>query len=100
MATPLKAIRAKCKDCNGNVSGTLAAIRNCDFTHCALFEYRMATRPVNGSPLRAIRAKCLDCCIGQPKEVRLCPCIECALYPFRFGRRPARRVNAELLIAA
>ncbi len=40
--TPVKAIRAKCKDCSGN---QLVVIRKCQITDCALFPYRMGRRP-------------------------------------------------------
>ena len=41
------------------------------------------------TPLQAIRKYCVDdCCVGQAKEVRLCPSVSCPLYPYRFGRKP------------
>lgn len=40
--TPIKAIRAKCKDCSG---GQLAEVRLCPVTTCALWPYRMGKRP-------------------------------------------------------
>ncbi len=92
MSSVLKVIRIRCKDC----SETLAEIRNCEFTHCALYPYRMGKNPYRGKekpptykpPLKAIRAYCLDCCLEQPKEVRLCPASDCAVHSFRFGKNP------------
>jgi len=40
--TPIKAIRAKCKDCCG---GSLGEVRICHISECALHEYRMGRRP-------------------------------------------------------
>lgn len=40
--TPLKAIRAKCRDCSND---QVAEIRKCPITDCALYEYRMGHRP-------------------------------------------------------
>ena len=48
------------------------------------------------TPIKSIRAKCLDCCVGQTKEVRLCPSTDCALYPYRMGHRPKADKNNEL----
>ena len=39
--SPLRAIRAKCKDC----SESLGDVRHCDMTDCALYPYRMGHRP-------------------------------------------------------
>lgn len=90
--SPLRAIRESCKDC----SDALTEIRYCEFTRCALYPYRMGKNPYRGKekpptykpPLKAIRAYCLDCCLGQSKEVRLCPVIDCTVHPFRFGKNP------------
>ena len=40
--TPIKAIRAKCKECSGN---QLAVIRKCQILNCPLHPYRMGKRP-------------------------------------------------------
>lgn len=40
--TPLKAIRAKCRDCTCN---QVVEIRECPITDCPLYEYRMGHRP-------------------------------------------------------
>ena len=40
--TPLKAIRAKCRDCTCNQQ---VEIRECPITECPLHEYRMGHRP-------------------------------------------------------
>ena len=38
--TPIKAIRAKCKECNG----TSSEIRDCEMTDCTLWPYRLGHR--------------------------------------------------------
>ena len=40
--TPIKAIRAKCKDCCAN---QIAEVRKCQITGCPLHPYRMGKRP-------------------------------------------------------
>jgi len=50
---------------------------------------------IPSTPLKAIRAKCLDCCLGQAKEVKLCPVDKCPLYYYRMGRRPKEDGNTE-----
>lgn len=39
---PLKAIRAKCRECQGNRYGQ---IRHCETTDCPLWSYRLGHRP-------------------------------------------------------
>jgi hypothetical protein len=80
----MKAIREKCKDC----SETLKEIRECEFTDCRVYRYRMGydTEPrKKRSTLAAIRGKCLDCCNGSRTEVDLCPVEGCGRWPYRFG---------------
>ncbi|MHC4139249.1 MAG: hypothetical protein ACYSR1_05255 [Planctomycetota bacterium] len=48
--TPIKSIRAKCKECSGN---QLAVIRKCQITDCALFPYRMGRRPKEKTETKA-----------------------------------------------
>lgn len=43
MLTPIKAIRAKCKDC---CCGQVKEIAACTVTKCSLYPYRMGRRPV------------------------------------------------------
>jgi hypothetical protein len=40
--TPIKSIRAKCRECSGN---QLAVIRKCQILNCPLYPYRMGKRP-------------------------------------------------------
>jgi len=40
--TPLKAIRAKCRDCS---CGSFKAVRFCSATACPLWPYRLGLRP-------------------------------------------------------
>lgn len=42
MATPIKAIRAKCLDCSNYQP---SAVRECVIPHCALYPFRMGTNP-------------------------------------------------------
>lgn len=45
--TPMKAIRAKCRDCTCN---QIVEIRECPITDCPLWEYRMGHRPKKDTP--------------------------------------------------
>jgi len=40
--TPVKAIRAKCLECEGN---SYKAVRRCENTDCSLYPYRLGKRP-------------------------------------------------------
>lgn len=40
--TPIKSIRAKCKDCTNN---QYQEIKECDMKNCPLWPYRMGKRP-------------------------------------------------------
>lgn len=42
LLTPIKAIRAKCKDCTNN---QYLEIRECKLKNCSLWPYRMGKRP-------------------------------------------------------
>lgn len=42
MASPLKAIRAKCLQC---ACGQFVEVRNCQVKECALYDYRMGHKP-------------------------------------------------------
>ena len=41
--------------------------------------------------LATIHLMCLDCCLGQKKEVQLCPSTKCSLWPFRMGKDPDKK---------
>lgn len=93
--TPLKAIRAHCRQCMGD---DLRATRECPTTSCALHPYRLGKIPpgANGRLLPVIRDNCLNCA-GSAQAVRECtasPDCEnrgytpCHLHPYRLGRRP------------
>ena len=89
--TPLRAIRRRCLDCSGY---SAAEVRDCDFTDCALFTYRMGKRPrppAELTPCRAIRTYCLWCRGGSAVEVKLCPKADCGPHDYRLGRNPARK---------
>jgi len=75
------AIRARCLDCSGGKKGM---IRNCAFTDCPLWPFRMGTGSQDRRKRdRAIRGYCLWCCNGQRGEVALCPSGGCPLFPYR-----------------
>ena len=85
--TPIRSMRAYCLDCTG---GNKAVVRECSFTDCPLYSYRMGKRPPKGvaaTPMKTIRANCLECCSGSFAEVRRCPASECATYRYRLGRK-------------
>lgn len=43
---------------------------------------------------KAIKYFCLaECCMGQKKEVKLCPSKWCPLHPYRFGTNPFNKKN-------
>lgn len=44
--TPIKAIRAKCKDCSGD---SVKEIENCPIIDCTLYPYRFGKRPSTGN---------------------------------------------------
>ena len=87
--TPGRAMRAYCLDCTG---GDRAEVRNCTFTGCPLYPYRMGKRPPKGTaatPMKTIRANCLECCSGSFIEVRRCPAGACPVHRYRSGRKVA-----------
>jgi len=49
--TPLKAIRAKCRECTCN---QIVEIRECRITDCPLWEYRMGHRPKKDTPSEGV----------------------------------------------
>lgn len=91
LRTPLMAVRAYCRWCNGGNPIT------CVSPLCRpLFSFRLPKK-TNGrrrNPLRAIHARCLECSsgVGGPRE---CWAFEdfsesqpaCALWPHRLGKR-------------
>jgi hypothetical protein len=89
--TPLKAVRARCRDCTG-FDGP-SAIRGCGGDglvdgECPLWPFRLGKRPKGTSVLKAIRLHCLSCSGGSVHELRHCPATDCPLWLFRFGRNP------------
>jgi len=86
--TPIRSMRAFCLDCTG---GDRATVRECSFTDCPLFPYRMGRRPPKGTaatPMKTIRKQCLECCSGSFAVVRACPAESCPLYRYRLGHKP------------
>lgn len=87
--TPIRSIRAYCLDCTG---GEKVTVRNCSYTWCPLYPYRMGKRPPKGTaatPMKTIRKQCLECCSGVPSEVRRCPAGACSIHRYRMGRKEA-----------
>lgn len=82
--TPVKAIRRKCLSCSENA----AEVKRCPIENCALYPFRMNTRPKGSRPLKAIRKECLDCMGGNSNLVRECDIKKCPLHPYRSGHRP------------
>lgn len=85
--TPLKSIRARCLDCSG---GSSKEVRECSFTDCPLYEYRLGHRPKEKmlTPMKAIRAHCVACCDGNVREPALCTAKKCPLWAYKSGKRP------------
>lgn len=83
--TPLKAIRARCKDCAG---GEAKHVRRCQHAECEFYMMRfgVGTR----TTLPPIREHCLVCCNRQKEEVKLCPAVRCPIWEYRFGKRPKK----------
>jgi len=88
---PLWVIRQQCLDC---VGFSPKRVRECNFTWCALWPYRMGHRPkewpgeicgARYSPRRAIRRHCLWCCYDSRYEVKLCPAKDCPSWKWRLG---------------
>jgi len=77
-----QAIRERCLDCSGF---SPKAVRECEFTHCELYPYRMGTGKQDPQKRdKAIRDFCLDDCMnGERNEVSLCPSEDCPLYLYR-----------------
>ena len=76
-----EAIRARCIDCSG---GNRAEVRNCEFTDCPLWPFRMGTGKQDPRARdKAIRAYCSWCANGQKVELDLCPSGGCPLFPYR-----------------
>jgi len=47
--TPIRAIRAKCKECTGS---HVKVIRECQDTTCPIFPYRLGKRPVDNTIIK------------------------------------------------
>lgn len=60
--TPLRAIRAKCIDCQ---AGSYIEVRNCTSSRCPLFHFRLGKNPnrkgVGGNPQLAPKTRNLSC---------------------------------------
>ncbi|SME89295.1 hypothetical protein [Desulfovibrio gilichinskyi] len=94
--TPLKAIRAKCRDCCGDQA---IEIKSCPSQDCILWKFRAGTRPKEGydkSPLKTIRAYCLSCGeLNSSNDIKLCKLKNCPLYHLRFGKGGRNLSDAE-----
>jgi len=98
-ATPMRSMRAFCLDCTG---GSKADVRECSFTACPLYPYRMGRRPKKGTakrPLITIRKQCVECMGGQVSLIRDCPAAECSLHHYRMGRKEPQACRLETVSA-
>ncbi len=97
--TPLKAIRAFCRD--NCCLGQPVEVRLCPSSEdsgeaaalwCRLHPYRLGKRlpPGEHFPLNAIRWRCLDCSGYSQGGVKHCWNTGCELYPYRMGKNPSR----------
>jgi hypothetical protein len=78
-----KAIRLMCLDCSTFHPGK---VRNCKFTNCPLYPYRMGTSKQNPTQLnKAIRQYCTDCMSGCEGAIQICYSKNCPLHGFRGG---------------
>ena len=77
-----KAIAERCFNCGGF---SYVARKNCEFSECQLWSYRMGLGKCNPEERnRAIRAYCRDYCSeGGEYHVRLCPSPDCPLHAYR-----------------
>jgi len=89
-----KAIHARCLDCSGGKTGK---VRNCEFTDCSLWPFRLGTGKQDPRQRsRAIRAYCLWC-VKQQGEVGLCPSGGCPLFPYRKTGANVRKRHIEAI---
>jgi len=87
--TPLRNIRKMCLMCKE----TRIEIKNCEFTDCPLYSFRMGKGRVK---MRDIRKYCLNCMCNNSDSIKTCPnngkeSSLCALYLYRFGKNPTRK---------
>jgi hypothetical protein len=84
----LECIRKYCLWC----AGGRKAVAECPDADCALFAWRMGTRPrgLDLRPERAIRRRCMQCTGADPQAVRACDDHGCLLWPRRIGVRPQK----------
>lgn len=79
---PLRAVRARCRDCASSVSD----VRLCVHEFCALWRFRLGKKPSGqrgGRAVRkAIRRYCVWCSGENPQEPKRCPSIDCPLWPY------------------
>jgi hypothetical protein len=93
--TPLRAIRAHCISCVGNV---VADVRECGGNKVAVFKDEsgaclfMPYWMGRGRPkLKLIRKFCMVCQGDQQSWVRECHETWCCLHPYRMGKNPAKK---------
>lgn len=88
MATPLQAIRQKCRWCSLDQAQEIQLCRS--ERSCPLWPLRFRKRVPGLSRFKAIRAKCLDCVGGSHKDAQDCDpnSDKCPLWLFRFGTNP------------
>ena len=75
------AIRARCLDCS---AGSVREIRECPFTDCPLWLFRMGLGKQDPRLRnKAIRSYCIWCSNGKRAEVPLCQSKNCPLHSYR-----------------
>ena len=94
--TPLKAIRANCKECVGCDSG-YKDVTDCEVGDCTLHPLRFGKRSVSTpvQPSKAIDEYCLHCMGARgscgrkiaAQRARECGIEECELWHIRFGEK-------------
>lgn len=95
--SPLQAIRAFCKECQG---GSLPGVTACGDVGCSFFPYREGVALPSGQhkPTSAIKLYCREACqAGEGRsEVKGCQGSKaaigsCPVFPFRLGTNPNRK---------
>jgi len=85
------AIRARCLDCS---AGSVREVRECPFTDCPLWPFRMGTGKQD--PRARNKAICMYCswCANEQKiKVALCPSGGCPFFLFRPYQKTAANVK-------
>jgi hypothetical protein len=86
--TPLKTVKALCRQCLKLKQFNTEKVRDCQGnTACELYPYRLDTR----IPIKTFRKYCLQCQGGKSNFVDDCKTESCALWFYRSGKNIARQ---------